>query len=1072
MNSRMRAINDQKPRSSMKIGQSAQTDRSDASRDERPNKRVKKSGPELSCASASRFFASPRPPALEAIENDSEPSAKSPWRHRRLTRESSYIESVGGSSIISGSNLTTAAGSGVPEYRSVQRRTTVKRSRRRARGPRRVTSSPGETDDDTVAVAHRNFPPQHSPAFTSPDCLSMSIHDDDDGPPPSNISSDLPLQSKRPATEYPRGTPKRYKLHNHDSEDELAKPGTSAGRQSTTKSTSVTKLVSQSPHSRAQRGDIKPTNFGSVMARRSSTRTGSKVDGLPLAAATCGKYTCSTAKTDEPVKLHIDSDVARPSHQGGQTFPWLELSRKSIRSAKHSNSQSPIIVIHRSSSGVVPGHLLLKFRNIVDASHFIAWLHGVEHLDEVSPSELESQFFKAMADAESFASKSKNSPVPISPVTFTANTPRPLSRSSHRDPFKGEPISPRRPKLKDRMQGLPPLQEEVKMETEDVEDPFLELSRKRKPETRQTRRTSPEPCREKSPIPWTAQNPGWDKDWHRSLVYPPTGKNRATVDKEDIARLDEGEFLNDNLISFYLRYLQVQLEKERPEILEKVYIFNTFFFEKLRSNRAKINYEGVKAWTARVDLLSYDYIVVPVNENAHWYLAIIYNAPRLLPKEVKSEASKKEESSSPQDAIIVEDNDPAVGVAVEVAVEKASPVVSLDLEAPRSTRSQASTGDGVVLLDDETVKNFEAPAKTNKRKSTGGNQKYSTDEARIITLDSLGAAHTPTCKCLRDYLVEEAKDKKGLDITERVGGMTARGIPEQDNHCDCGVFVLGYMENFLRDPDEAVRRLLQKEPSQWVIKPQQIRAKVRDLLFEFQKEQHMRLEKEKELKRQRRATKGPVSSPQVAPSSPQISQRDPETPQVKRVPKSMLANGTIRAASEEPPQTGTTSAYFTVASPEKPVPPQTPTRNKDPSFAQPLRDGSSNDSKISSSGEIFHSAHSSPADTAQQVLPNLVTDGHSPRTGGNGTKLPSTPNFVQKLPESPEEVGPASISSTVKRNSSPSVTLATRQKASTSPAQGSQSVFDEERIIMKSIEDPSPTGLQYDGVERTIDLTG
>jgi sentrin-specific protease 7 len=385
MNSRMRAINDQKPRSSMKIGQSAQTDRSDASRDERPNKRVKKSGPELSCASASRFFASPRPPALEAIENDSEPSAKSPWRHRRLTRESSYIESVGGSSVISGSNLTTAAGSGVPEYRSVQRRTTVKRSRRRARGPRRVTSSPGETDDDTVAVAHRNFPPQHPPAFTSPDCLSMSIHDDDDGPPPSNISSDLPLQSKRPATEYPRGTPKRYKLYNHDSEDELAKPGTSAGRQSTTKSTSVTKLVSQSPHSEAQRGDIKPTNFGSVMARRSSARTGSKVDGLPLAAAACGKYTCSAGKTDEPVKLHIDSDVARPSHQGGQTFSWLELSRKSIRSAKHSNSQSPIIVIHRSSSGVVPGRLLLKFRNIVDASHFIAWLHGVEHLDEVSP---------------------------------------------------------------------------------------------------------------------------------------------------------------------------------------------------------------------------------------------------------------------------------------------------------------------------------------------------------------------------------------------------------------------------------------------------------------------------------------------------------------------------------------------------------------------------------------------------------------------------------------------------------------------------------------------------------------
>ncbi|KAH6978218.1 hypothetical protein EDB82DRAFT_213995 [Fusarium venenatum] len=1070
INSRMRAINDQRPRSSLKIGQSSQTDRSDTSRDERSNKRIKKSGPES--PRASRYFTSSRLQPLEAIENDSEPSAKTPWHHN-LTREDSYVETIGGSSVISSSNLTTAAGSRVQEYRSVQCRSTVKRSRRRRRGPRRTTLSPGESDDDTVAVAHRNIPPQQSPTLTSPDCLSMNISD---APPHANISSDLPLQSKRPAANYVQSTPKRYRLHN-DSEDELAKPGTSTGGEATTRPTSVTKLLARSPHSRTRRGDIQPTNFGSAMGRRNSIHSGPKVDGVLLVAAACGRSTWSAGKTDEPITLHLDSGLARPSHQDGQTSSWLEVSKKSIHSAKHSNSKSPIISIHRSNTNTaIGGKLVLKFSDIANASIFIAWLHGVEHLKEVSPSDLESIFSIAMGEAKSFASKSKNSPVPISPVPFTANTPRP-PQSSHRDPFKGEPISPRRPKLKDRMQGgLPILQEEVKeevkMKTEDVEDPFLESSRKRKPETRQTRKSSSEPL----PLSWTAQNPGWDKDWHRSLVYPSTGKNRATVDKEDIIRLDEGEFLNDNLISFYLRYLQVQLEKERPEILEKVYIFNTFFFEKLRSNRAKINYEGVKAWTARVDLLSYDYIVVPVNENAHWYLAIIYNAPRLLPKEVKAEvkaeASKKDESSSLQDAIIVEDNDPAVDVAENVSVKKASPVVSLDHEVPRSTRSQAATGNGVVLLDDETVKNPEAPTKTNKRKSTGGNQKYSTEEPRIITLDSLGAAHAATCKCLRDYLVEEAKDKKAIDITDRPGGMTARGIPEQDNYCDCGVYVLGYMENFLKDPDEAVRRLLQKEASQWDIKPQQIRAKVRDLLFDFQKEQHLRLEKEKDLKRKRRATKGPVSSPQVAPSSPQVPPRAPETPQANHGPKSTLANDTIPAESDEPPQTDTTSAYFAVASPEEPVYPQTPTRNEDPSFVQPLREGSSNDSKISSSGDVFHSARSSPVDTAQQVLPDLTTEGHPPRDERNRPKPPSTPNFVQKLSESPEEAGPAPISSTVKIHNSPSVALATRQGASASPAPGSQSVFGGERIVMKSIEDPSPRERQHNMVERTIDLTG
>ncbi|KAL4728592.1 hypothetical protein ACLX1H_005343 [Fusarium chlamydosporum] len=678
-----------------------------------------------------------------------------------------------------------------------------------------------------------------------------------------------------------------------------------------------------------------------------------------------------------------------------------------------------------------------------------------------------------MDGIKQFGAKIKDPPAPISPInTFTASTPRPLSRSSHRDPFQGSPISPRRPKLKDRMQGLPfpkedvqKISEGVQKNPEGVEDPFEGLSRNRKPDTRQTRRSSPEPRREKSHITWTAQNPGWDKDWHRSLVYPPTGKNRATVDKEDIPRLDEGEFLNDNLISFYLRYLQVQLEKERPEILEKVYIFNTFFFEKLRSNRAKINYEGVKAWTARVDLLSYDYIVVPVNENAHWYLAIIYNAPRLLPQEAKSESPNKDKCSSSQEAIIVEDNDPIVDVSEKNSVKPTSQVVCQETEASRTTRSQTVNGDGVVVLNDETVTNAEAPTKTNKRKSTGGNQKYSTDEPRIITLDSLGAAHTPTCKCLREYLIEEARDKKGIEITGKPGGMTARGIPEQDNYCDCGVYVLGYMENFLKDPDDAVRRLLHKEASQWDIKPQEIRTKVRDLLFEFQKEQHLRLEKEKELKRKRRATKGPVSSPQVAPSSPQVPQRDSETPPAKRGSKSALGNNTIRTTSEGPHQAGTTSAYFAITSPEKLTQPQTPTRSGGPSFVKPLREDSGNESKASSSGEVFHSACSSPVSTAQQVLPDLTTEGYTQRSERKGLKQSLTPNFVQKLSESPEGVDPTSISSTVKRTSSPPVTLATRQKASPSVAQGIRNVFDQEPIIMESIEDdkPSPKGPQYDG---------
>ncbi|KAJ4140932.1 hypothetical protein NW768_000139 [Fusarium equiseti] len=1078
MNSRLRAINDRKPRSSMGTGLSQAASQSDKSRDERSSKRIKKSGPESSCAIAPRFVTNTRPSSLEAIEDEEGASFKRklPLAQHRFSREGSQADTVDGSSVTSNSRVP-ATSTSVQEYRNVQsgRRHGGRRSRRRRQGVYNTRSSPLEIDDDASVVAHRNLPPQLSHAPMSPDCLSMSIDNDND-PPPADITSDIPPQPKRSAPDYAQSAAKRYKVHNTGSEDELSRPGTASGREAAEKSTISGRSALQPAPPRTQRGDIKPTNFESAtkttMELKNSTWRGPKEEQVAVRAAACGRCAYSTKSVDACVNLRLDTDVARPSilsHQG-QDLSWLEISKQSIIRIKHSNSQSSIVAIHRSVTAQAASKLLLKFNTIKDASHFIHWLQGSPGLEQIAKDSLEATFSKAMEDAKSFAANSKDSSGPISPkITFAAQTPsRSLSRSSPRDPFKGEPISPRRPKLKDRMQGLPLPKEDAQTKSEDVEDPFVELSQRPRPETRQTRKSSLESRRERSPVTWTAQNPGWDKDWHKTLVYPPTGRNRASVDKEDILRLNEGEFLNDNLISFYLCYLQAQLEKERPEILKRVYIFNTFFFEKLRSNRAKINYSGVRAWTARVDLLSYDYIIVPVNENAHWYLAIIYNAPRLLPKEAKAETPKKDVSPNTQEAIVVEDNDTAMSIAEDTSIEQ-PPVSALNLEAPRSTRSQAVNDDGVVLLDDETVTNAEAPPKTNKRKSTGGNQKYSTDEPRIITLDSLGASHAPTCKVLRDYLIEEAKDKKGIDITETPGGMTARGIPEQDNYCDCGVYVLGYMENFLRDPDEAVRRLLHKEPSGWVVKPQEIRAKVRDLLFEFQKEQHLRLVKEKELKRQRRASKGPVSSPQVAPSSPQIPQKDPETPQPKSDPKSELANSTGRAPSEEHDKTGTTSAYFALAPPEKPVQPQTPIRNEDPPFVQPLREDSSNESKASSSEEVFHSARSSPAGTAQQVLPDLATEGHTPRSERRG---PSTPNFVQRLSQSSDEAGPVATSSTVKKNSSPSLSLATRQKVPL-PAQRNRGGLGQARV-MKSIEDDktSPKRPRYEGVERTIDLTG
>jgi Ulp1 family protease len=41
----------------------------------------------------------------------------------------------------------------------------------------------------------------------------------------------------------------------------------------------------------------------------------------------------------------------------------------------------------------------------------------------------------------------------------------------------------------------------------------------------------------------------------RPVEFPPAGRRRATVPFSDLERLDDGQFLNDALIEFYMLYV-------------------------------------------------------------------------------------------------------------------------------------------------------------------------------------------------------------------------------------------------------------------------------------------------------------------------------------------------------------------------------------------------------------------------------------------------------------------------------------------------------------------------------------
>ncbi|KAF9497731.1 cysteine proteinase [Pleurotus eryngii] len=114
------------------------------------------------------------------------------------------------------------------------------------------------------------------------------------------------------------------------------------------------------------------------------------------------------------------------------------------------------------------------------------------------------------------------------------------------------------------------------------------------------------------------------------LVYPPNTTGAVTIKNSDLERLRPGEFLNDTLIEFGLKLWLKDLEESHPELAKDVYVFSSFFYKKLKVRNVEDGYQSVRKWTSKFDIFQKKYIIVPINENLHWYLAIIYEPEHIL----------------------------------------------------------------------------------------------------------------------------------------------------------------------------------------------------------------------------------------------------------------------------------------------------------------------------------------------------------------------------------------------------------------------------------------------------------
>ncbi|CAG9943387.1 unnamed protein product [Clonostachys rosea f. rosea IK726] len=734
-------------------------------------------------------------------------------------------------------------------------RTTNTKSRNRSN---RVRKRRQMSKEDLTTTGLKS-PTSRSVYSDSPDVLSMAEI------PPANVVSDVlgsqpngkrsrPTGITEPPVKRPRISVDQEPIEVM-SEDELQAPS----KNNTLDSKKITTFMSFDGRKlvrTTKKGDIRSTKFQSLNS--SGSKFHQEESAIHLRSAVSGTFTWE-AKQNEVHRFFLSGSGNEKSFkfQLGEEkdeLRWLQLNFEKLLRLRYAVPISRFAVVSRSVCPDQPANLYLEFEDAQSCERFIHQLPRKEIMidkEEEDPLKPEKAFNHARKEADKKNASESNSSA-IKSSRDRQHFVVEISAQSPRRRFLEEAKPVQREKLTDKLarsvkesNKTPNRSSAFGIESISPDETLSPAYRIRRRATRQSSPILPPEIFDR----WTMKNPSWRETWTKSLVYPPTGKNRATVDADDIPRLDEGEFLNDNIITFYLRHLQIKLETESPSMLKKVHIFSSFFFETLKSAK---KYEGVKSWTAKIDLFSYDYIVVPVNEHAHWYLAIICNPGMTLP------AEKRPQINAPQkDNEFGEDStrDSTQMPSVERGVE------SISLEDIAPLPPTAEIADETTDLSESAL----AAGKKKSRKSTSSiSQKLDPSEPRIITLDSLGKAHSPTCRILKEYLGDEAKDKKGVELSASPPGMTGKGIPEQDNFCDCGVFVLGYMEAFLQDPDEAYRKLLHKERVDWNINPSNLRNQIRDLIFTLQEEQQEQINREKEAKRvawrEKKGSMAPIQS--------------------------------------------------------------------------------------------------------------------------------------------------------------------------------------------------------------------
>ncbi|KAK6460173.1 hypothetical protein DFJ63DRAFT_264202 [Scheffersomyces coipomensis] len=272
------------------------------------------------------------------------------------------------------------------------------------------------------------------------------------------------------------------------------------------------------------------------------------------------------------------------------------------------------------------------------------------------------------------------------------------------------------------------------------------------------------------------------------LKYRFAHNKLVTITYSDFKTLYNNDWINDSVIDFFIQY-EIDKVVHQYKLLqaEDIYALNSFFFTKLmyKSNIQETPdyYGNIKRWLTKVDIMNYPYVIIPINENAHWYCCVIKGLPNLLEKGLADKKAKE------LNRIIIPDS---------------QDYQEFNFEAYKARIENDDDSDDDRDRDqDYNDANTESP----KPNDTNGgvpnnnskNQAVKKFQTEIFVFDSLAQTHSNISFPIKKFIIDYCADKYGIEIAKQQLRVINARVPKQSNFNDCGIHVIYNVKTWLNN---------------------------------------------------------------------------------------------------------------------------------------------------------------------------------------------------------------------------------------------------------------------------------